>query len=677
MKTVYQLFLFRCIAFGLLGLGLLHETSLATGTLDPLKPLESPIQIRDHHVQVTINNGFAQTTISQTFFNPNTTDLEAFYRFPLPKSASLSEVTLTLGEQTIHGEVVAREQAETIYQAEKQQGNNVALATKESYQSFDFKVHPVRANSETRIQIVYYQPISVDTGVVKYLYPLEDGGTDEVAKSFWDSTSDKVEGLFSAEFEIKSALPIKDIRVPGFENSLVTDRIADGHYKIRIEQKDFKLNQDLICYYRLADDLPGRVELVAFRDDAAKPGHFMMVVTPGIDLQPINSGADYVYILDTSGSMNTKLATLIDGVTKAIGNLSDQDRYRVITFSNQATDQSGGWKVANAENVQRTLNALSNLASGGSTNLYDGLNLGLSDLDNDRATSVILVTDGVTNQGIVEPKKFHELTSMHDIRIFGFLLGNNSNWPLMRTICDASGGFYAGVSNADDIYGQVLLAKSKITYESLHDASFKIKGVKTFDLTNQNPGKIYRGEQLIMFGRYSKGGKATLTLDAKLTGKDRIYQTTFDFPDIDTANPEIERLWAMDQIENIQAKRDRGDMIKSESSTAIQDLGIQYQLVTDETSMLVLSDASFQKHQIKRLNTDRIKREHVAQAKRASAPAPSNHRVDTQQPLTPNNAPRINSGSRSGGGGGGALPPIIVLLMAAFSALAVRLGLKK
>src|SRR3712207_8756363 len=37
--------------------------------------------------------------------------------------------------------------------------------------------------------------------------------------------------------------------------------------------------------------------------------------------------------------------------------------------------------------------------SEGGTNVYAGLQLGLAKLDADRATSVVLVTDGVTNQG--------------------------------------------------------------------------------------------------------------------------------------------------------------------------------------------------------------------------------------------------------------------------------------
>jgi len=56
----------------------------------------------------------------------------------------------------------------------------------------------------------------------------------------------------------------------------------------------------------------------------------------------------------------------------------------------------------------------------GGTNVYAGLQLGLSQLNADRATSIILVTDGVANQGIVDPREFRKLVKQYDVRVFGF-----------------------------------------------------------------------------------------------------------------------------------------------------------------------------------------------------------------------------------------------------------------
>ncbi len=627
------------------------RAGFAAGTLTAKGSPHAPIQIRDHRVDVVINNGFARTEVTQTFFNPNAEDLESIYSFPLPKSASLSEVTIWAGEQELHGEVVEREEATRIYEEERDQGNDAGMAKKESFQSFDFAVSRVPAGGETRIRFVYYQPLAIDTGVGRYLYPLAEGGTDEAGASFWTRNS-KVEGTFAVHLELKSASPVADVRVPGFETAAVVDKKDAGSFEVKLEAEQASLERDFIFYYRLADNLPGRVELVPYRAAGDAPGTFMLVVTPGVDLGPITSGADYCFVLDTSGSMQTKLATLTRGVTRVLGQMRPQDRFRIIVFRSDARDLTGGYLDATPENVAAALQKLESMSADGSTNLYDGLALALKGLDDDRATSIVLVTDGVTNTGVIDPKEFHSLISRFDVRVFGFVMGNSGNWPLMQAIGRASGGFSAGVSNDDDIVGQILLAKSKITHEALHDVDLAISGVKVTDLS-ERPKKIYHGQQLVLFGRYEGGGKATVKLKARLTGEDKSYGTTFDFPATDTENPEIERLWALDQVEEIGARADAGLLPQAEARAAIRDLGLAYQLVTDHTSMVILSDSSFESRGIERRNRTRVAAERAAQALRGGQPIRS-RQVD-KSPMFDRPSATLGGEGKSGGGAFGQL----------------------
>ena len=638
----------------------------AAGILTPKGAPQAPIQIKDHHVEVVINNGFARTEVQQTFFNPNNADLEAIYSFPLPKSASLSEVTIFAGEKEIHGEVLQKSEANQVYEDEKQNGGNTGKADKNGIQSFDFAVHPVRAQSETRIRFVYYQPLEIDTGVGRYVYPLQDGGTDDAARGFWER-NEKVEGTLSIHLELKSAWPVAETRAPGLETAAVIQKVEEGHYKLTLDRPGTSLNRDFIFYYRLQDNLPGRVELIPYRSDATKPGTFMMVITPGLDLQPIQRGADYTFVLDVSGSMESKLHTLGRGVSKALQSLKPDDRFRLVTFSDRARDINGGFKSATPENVTAAVQLVEAFKVQGGTDLYSGIEMGLKELNADRATSIVLVTDGVANQGIVSPKEFHKLMKQYDVRVFGFLMGNSGNWPLMRTICNATGGFYAGVSNDDDIIGQLMLAKSKITHECLHDATLKVSGVKVFDATDEIIGKVYRGQQLVLFGRYDRAGKATVTLNAKMTGADKTYTTTFDFPEVDTDNPEIERLWALNRIEMIEDKQNTGLIPQSEAKYAVAQLGIAYQLVTDETSMVLLSDEAFAKRGIDRRNQKRVAEERRAQTVRSSQP-PKSVRVDEAAPMFQHNAPSIGNG----GGGSGPVGPLFVVGLLALRRLKSR-----
>jgi Ca-activated chloride channel family protein len=653
----------------ILFLGTVPKAGLASGILTPTGSGHQPIQIRDHHVNVVINNGFAMTEVQQTFYNPNSQDLEAMYSFPLPKSASLSEVTIYVGEREINGEVLEKQKAQQVYEDEKSRGNEAGLAEKNEFYTFDFKVSPVPANDEIRIRFLYYQPLAIDTGIGRYLYPLEDGGTDDAAMSFW-TTNAKVENTFSINLELKSAYPVQDVRIPGFEAAAQINQLAEDHYTVEMQLTDMSLNRDLVFYYRLQDGLPGSVEVIPFRDDQSEPGTFMMVITPGVDLKPLTNGVDYCFVLDVSGSMQSKMGTFKKGVMKAVEMLKPEDRFRLVTFASNASELTRRWLPASDENRIKAQKMIDSLQSGGSTNLYAGLSLALNDLDDDRAVNIILVTDAVTNTGVVNPVEFCKLLQTVDVRVFGFLLGNSANWPLMQTIAETTGGFYDSISNVDDIMGKLMLADSKIKYEALLNADVKISGVNVSEITDDTFKKIYRGQQLVLFGKYEKGGKARVRLKANLTGEDKTYATDFVFPDTATDNPELERLWALAMIEKIEARERIGTLPVTESETAIRDLGLEYQIVTDYTSMVVLSDTAFADRGIERHNQTRIAREQQARAKKAQQPA-KNYTVDKKKPAFKFKVPNL-------GGGGGAIDPLTGGLAAVITALgAIRLATRR
>tara|TARA_B100001971_G_C18266232_1_gene592795 strand:- start:3388 stop:5415 length:2028 start_codon:yes stop_codon:yes gene_type:complete len=638
--------------------------SHSAGILTPVSSSDQAVEIQEHHVDVRITDGFARTLIQQTFSNPNPHDVEAVYAFPVPESASLSEITIHSGETVLEGEVIARDEAERIYEEEKAKGNDVGLGSKESYQRYEFRVFPIRPGVETRIEVVYYQPLKIDLGVGRYVYPIEEGGTDEASESFW-TRKETVARSFSAEVSVRSSYPLDDLRVKGFPGTPVQEDA--NHYTWRFDSAGGTLNQDLVVYYRLAQDLPGRVDLVSYKPSEAEPGYFMLTLTPGVDLQPITQGTDYLFILDLSGSMNGKMATLTAGVEKALGKLRPEDRVHVVTFSDKARKLTRDWVTLSSDNAAGLIQQVSGLTAGGSTNLYDGLRLGLQQIDDDRPTNVLLITDAVTNQGALDPADFHALLKQHDVRLFGFLMGNSANWPLMRAICDASDGFYSSVSNADDIVGKILVAKEKIAYESLLDVDVKISGVRTSELTEDFNGKVFRGQQLVTFGRYKQGGEAELRLNARKTTGDLNYQTRIEFPEQSLDYPELERLWAMSRIEQIELLQSIGQLSGQESKESIRDLGVAYQLVTDETSMIVMAEEGFQRHGIERKNQERSQREQAAQSQRQVSV--NSTRVDSKQPMFKMPAPRIGGG----GGGGGAMGfEVVGLLTLAGAGMCLR-----
>ncbi len=649
------------------------------GLLSPSDGRSPPLQIRDHQVTVVVEDGYAVTTLEQVFHNPYDRALEAIYSFPVPEKGAVSEFTYWIDGKPVSGEVLPKARARQVYEDQKAAGNEAALAEQDSYKTFEMTVWPVPARGEVRIRLAYIQPAHLDTGIGRYAYPLQEGGVDEQKLAFW-TANEVVSELFSFDLTLRSAYPVEAIRLPAHPQAAVS-RVDGKTWRVRIESQAagatgpsgdadvipaaaaaggfsgteaFRLDQDIVVYWRHAEGLPGGVELVAHKPAADRRGTFMLVVTPGGDLSPITKGSDWVFVLDKSGSMSGKWHTLVEGVARGLEKLRPDDRYRIVLFDRAATDLDGGLSPATPENIRRSIGALRAVQPNQGTNLYAGLDRGLHRLDADRTAAILLVTDGVANVGETRRRAFIERVAKQDVRLFTFIMGNSANRPLLEAMTRESGGTAITVSNNDDIAGAVLVATSKVTHEAMHGVRLEIDGLRVADLTPTRPASLYRGEQLVLFGHYWGDGPADVTLTARISGQPVTYRTRFDFPSVATANPEIERLWAYAAIEErLQELDDFG--ADADLEQAVVDLAVEHGLVTTYTSMIVVREEVYAQLGIGRRNQARLKIEATAREQRIARPA-AERRVDQAQPMFQGARP-------SHGGGAGAIGPVSLAFM--------------
>ncbi|MCG8569935.1 MAG: VIT and VWA domain-containing protein, partial [Spirochaetes bacterium] len=611
----------------------------SAGLLKPLNGSQNDVILKSHIVNVVINNGFAKTEVDQVFYNQSSNNLEAIYTFPIPKKGSLSEVSLWIAGQEMIGEVVEKETARKLYEDQQAQGNDTALAEQNETKTFELNVYPVRANAETRVRLVYYQPIEIDLNIGRYVYQIAEGNVDEEQLAFW-SVDDVVHQYFKFHLQLKSAFPVEDVRLPHFQNQATilhtnsnSDQKQGSVYEITLENTEskFSLSKDIVLYYRLADDVPARVEIIPYKNSKQEEGTFMAVVTPGASLQPITTGSDWTFVLDKSGSMaGEKIDTLANGVVQVINKLNPADRVRIITFNDSAQDISGGFVPATAENVQKLVAVLDQVEADGGTNVYDGLEKAYKGMDADRTSSILLVTDGETNTGITEYSEFIKLLKKQDIRLFSFIIGNSANEPLLNRMALESGGFAMNASSNDDLIGRILQAKAKVLYQCIYDAKLKFHGERVAQVTPDRVVNLYMGQQLVIFGKYKGSGDIRIDFTGKAGGENKVWTGTAHLPEVDQNNPEIERLWAYSAIEDTMEQiREKGETDGLKKN--IMDIATHYSLVTNYTSMLVLNDQEWEELGIERKNKKRVEKERKAQQLKTTQPI-QNYQIDQDKP---------------------------------------------
>ena len=658
----------------LAGIALLGITTAgsaeAAGLLTP-KGSASPLMIVDHVVDVVVEDGFAVTTVEQTFANPGASDLEAIYAFPVPIEAAVAEFTYWIDGQPVTAEVLPRAAARQAYEEEKAAGRETALAEQNGHMTFNMSVWPVRANADVRVRMAYIQPARLDSGVGRYLYPLEDGGVDQVAQAFW-SADPVVHGRFRFDLRLHVDYPVDAVRVPDHANATVAQTADGWHVTIdngapaptttvaaegaeqttATAQPAAALDTDVLVYWRQVPGLPGQADLLLHKPDAAGPGTFMLTLTPGDDLPLITGGRDWTFIVDKSGSMEAKMATLLNGLSDALGKLGPQDRFRIVLFDDTAAELTPGFQPVSPETIAMTRTTLSGIDAGNSTNLFAGLKRGLRGHSADRPSGVILITDGVANVGPTGNRDFLDLVSQTDVRLFTVIMGNSANEPLLAHLADISNGATAQISNGDDVVGVIQSAMSKLNHQAMNQIEVDVTGVKVADVTPVEFGALYRGQQLVVFGHYFGAGEATVTVRGNVAGSVRDYSGTFSFPDTIATHPELERLWAFSAIEDgMRRAALLGDTPDSRQN--MTDIALQYGLLTPFTSMVVLREEQFAARGIERRNERRVATE-VATREARHQNAPLVHGT-----AVVSGTPRAHVGT-----GAGPVGPLFVALLA-------------
>jgi len=540
----------------------------------------------------------------------------------------------------------------------------------------------VPAGGTVNVTVLYYQALEIDGGVGRYLYPLTPGNTKEsMNRSFW--TMDKRAGKLEIDVTLKTSFPIDALHSPSHPG--VLSQKGETEWTARFQQPGAALDRDFVLLYRLDPNVPARVELLTNREGGGE-GTFMAVVTPGSDLAPVTGGTDWMFVLDISGSMQgEKIRVLRDGVGTAVEKLGAKDRAQVILFNNAPRMLTARW--VEATGFQELANRVRKIESGGGTNIFAALDAAYRCADDDRPAAIVLVSDGVANAGPHHYRDFIRQVRGHDMRLFTFIMGNSANRPLLEDLAVMSGGFAKAVSVHDEIGAHLLLARDRMFHEAMHDVTFDLDGATV--VHPKRLPNLYVGQQLVVFGRYNKPGATRLRVSARISGKKQTWDLPVTLPEAENGNPEIERLYALSAIGDLEREAWLQEKSDVEKAQAVTDLAVAYSLVTNYTSMVVVGQDRKNHYGIGDANAKRRGRERQAAAKRTQR-GNTAQTVTQHQPLagpTAAHAPSRSNrsgGSYGGGGGsgrgssgrgssgGGAIGPLGLLPFAGLALVAAR-----
>lgn len=680
-----------------------NATAKAAGLLIADGGLGGVLEIKEQQVHVTINNGVAVTEVDQVFLNKENRVVEALYTFPVPNGASVSNFSMWIGGREMIGEVVEKQRARQIYESYKAVRRDPGLLEQVDYKRFEMRVFPIAAGAEQRVRVTYYQELDFDNDWATYVYPLAT-----VTKPGLDA---RTHGRFALSLDVRSEVPIVAMKSPSHgDEFVIVQHGTPKYWQASLEARDGDLNRDLVIAYNLERPRTG-LDVITSKQ-SGEDGYFQLTLTAGKELEEKNLGADYVFVVDVSGSMafDGKLATSRRSVEEFVDALGEQDKFEVITFNVKAEPMFGQLAGATAEAKQKASAFLQSQKARGGTVLRPAIEAAYKYRQEDRPLNVVVLSDGMTEQ-----QEQRELIAAVGARpknatVFCIGVGNEVNRPLLSQLASDAGGLAAFVSLGDDFQRQAQAFRRKLTRPALTNVRIELDGASVSDVEPKVLPNLYHGQPLRIYGRYRQGGEATVKVHAEILGSPFEQSVPVTLAKQDDANPEIERMWAFHRVSRLMDEGRRDGNLASQQDEIVR-LCEGYSIASEFASFIVLeNDAEYQRWKIDRRNATRIVRDRNAQqtvreqlaqlrqqAERQMGPEttatkaspnlerPATDTASTQpaQPNPPmgptdlnlgpiasdgNSANRGGNSGGGGGGGGGAIDPLTMLVAAGLAA---------
>src|SRR3989454_5418963 len=108
-----------------------RETQGSLQILDPSGKPKAQCPLKHTDVKAEISSFLSRVVVTQEFENPFNEKIEAVYTFPLPQNAAVDDMTMTVGDRTVRGKILRREEAQAVYEAAKSGGQVASLLDQE------------------------------------------------------------------------------------------------------------------------------------------------------------------------------------------------------------------------------------------------------------------------------------------------------------------------------------------------------------------------------------------------------------------------------------------------------------------------------------------------------------------------------------------------------------------
>jgi len=563
---------------------------------------EMPAMRLGTDMDVTVTGPAMRVRVTQAFRNTSDKWMEATYLYALPDDGAVDTMNMVVGQRVIRGHIERKTEARRIYEEAKDKGQRAGLVEAERPNLFRTNVANVGPGETVIVSIEYQAPVRQLGGVFSLRLPLVVGPRYVPPASLTNTSA--LADVVSVTAPLADPKLGKDLNpvsitvhlAPGF----VPANVISPYHRISVvdagpmartitlakgtepADRDFELS------WRSASADP---TLGLFRQTLGGQHYVMATITPQAEVEAGKvPPREMVFVIDNSGSMGGgSMEAAKASLLHALATLRPEDSFNVIRFDDTMTQLFDHPVQATADQVEVARTFTQGLEADGGTEMLPALKAALVD-DHPAAggvRQVVFLTDGDLSD---EDDMMAEIAA-HRGRSHVFMVGIGSapNQYLMHRMAEAGRGTYTNIGEGSDVDARMTALLDRLRAPAMRGLSASVEGCG-LSLVPRDLPDLYAGEPLVLLGQVDGGGDCSggrLTVSGMIAG--HAWTKSVDLADAKDS-PAVAKLWAGRAIADVEARRWSGQMQDDAADEAVARLGLEYSLVTSQTSLVAVDE---------------------------------------------------------------------------------------
>ena len=592
------------------------QQSETQGTLQVLDSNGKPkghCPLKQTNVKAEISGFLSRVFVTQEFENPFKEKIEAVYTFPLPMNAAVDDMTMIVGDRTVRGKILRREEAQAVYDAAKAGGQVASLLDQERPNVFTQSVANIMPGEKVKITISYVETLKYEDGSYEFVFPMVVGprynpgsptgapangngfsnDTDRVIDASRITPRPVPEGMrvghdISLDITLDAGVAIDGI--DSKSHPIEMERVGLAHARLKLKNSAVIPNKDFVLRY----DVAGKsISDALLTHRSEKGGFFTFILQPPErvttkDVTP----KELVFVLDTSGSMSGfPIEKAKETMKLALDNLYPEDTFNLITFAGDTHVLFPAPVPATPENLRKAQAFLSSRSGNGGTEMMTAIKAALDPSDAQNHLRIVcFMTDGYVgnDMAIIDEVQRHP-----NARVFAFGIGESVNRFLLDKMAEHGRGEVEYVALTDDGSAAARRFQERVRNPLLTDIAIEWNGLPVADVYPLRIPDLFSAKPVMVTGRYTEAGSGTIRLKGKMSGSDFVREIPVNLPEAMADHDVLAPLWARSRIDNLMDQDLSGvqqGSMRPELKETITNLGLEYRLMTQFTSFVAVEE---------------------------------------------------------------------------------------